>query len=386
MDRLLRQRLREARRSGRVVTSISSLPAELIGSVMEYACPYIIEPYTLCWWLQGFMRVACVNKSFLEGLKYVGSVELDLSNHNTVHNNYVEDTDFGHSIVPAYDIHVQRWCDIVRRRFRHVRSISDGGTRNLFSPRQTQMLVDCFASFPGLEDLRFYDADAVTVCVAFGANFRVGRFRNLKRLVLDSYLNNMLPRHYWGPPPQPKLSHVYARQQAKICFADLLSQLPPDRGMDLLLRGLYPSLLGTDDEWDLWATTFFDLISRGADVHSRDIICELASMHDFIHDVDCRTPARRRVYLDTIEKLLTVHGADPNACAATKAMWGWGRRPALWRIMDDLAGAKHSLEPDSDVNSGDMEHPDVMEDCIRFVMRVLDLHLQHGARCSAADP
>jgi len=88
MDRLVRLRQREARRGGeqRVVTTLSCLPAELLGNVVEFACPY--EVYgdlgilsNCSSWLSSLLHVGCTNSSFLEALKYIsgGRTSLELT-------------------------------------------------------------------------------------------------------------------------------------------------------------------------------------------------------------------------------------------------------------------------------------------------------------------
>ena len=85
MDRLVRLRQREARRGGeqRAVTTLSCLPAELLGNVVEFACPY--EVYgdlgilsNCSSWLSSLLHVGCTNSSFLEALKYISKLKIDI--------------------------------------------------------------------------------------------------------------------------------------------------------------------------------------------------------------------------------------------------------------------------------------------------------------------
>ena len=86
MDRLVRLRQREARRGGeqRAATTLSSLPAELLGNVVEYACPYKVLDLGhgifshRGSWLGDMLLVGCTNSTFLEALKYVGRLEIDI--------------------------------------------------------------------------------------------------------------------------------------------------------------------------------------------------------------------------------------------------------------------------------------------------------------------
>ena len=80
MDRLVRQRQRDARRSGRAVTSISSLPAELLGSIVKYACPYVSRGYGGYEgpYLATFLRVGCTNRGFLEAVQQVEQMRVDV--------------------------------------------------------------------------------------------------------------------------------------------------------------------------------------------------------------------------------------------------------------------------------------------------------------------
>ena len=105
---LLQQRLREAR-AGQS-TTCASLPPEILGSIVEYAFTHF--PYHHCdsWdgsWLGTLLRAGCINSSFLESLKYVGRLEVDLLERRWP--NKIGDQ----NMLPARcDADVRRWCDI----------------------------------------------------------------------------------------------------------------------------------------------------------------------------------------------------------------------------------------------------------------------------------
>ena len=78
MDRLLRRRQREARASGRAVTSLASLPSELVAKIAEYneRCGYRFDGV---WdsWLGRYLTFACVSKPCLEALQYVSRLRIN---------------------------------------------------------------------------------------------------------------------------------------------------------------------------------------------------------------------------------------------------------------------------------------------------------------------
>ena len=394
----MRLRQREARRGGenQSVTTFSSLPAELIGSVIEYACPDRFAPEIggqqrpqFGSWLAYLTCVGCVNKSCLEALKYVGTLQVDImpwASRAAPSRRHMIDTPAGRVAASTYDINVQRWCDVARRRLRHVRKIRSGGNCEYFNPRQTELLVDCFASFSSLESLRFLDCDLVAACVRMSANVREGRFRRLKRLDVF-WCYSSWPQQL-GRTQTPE--HVNLRYQAKICLQDLISQLPPDLGMDLMLKGPYPRLVGRDGDWDTWASKLFDLISRGADIRSRHMICEVAELIEMADYDISQFQQISETFYNIIERLLAVPGVDPNSCEICQPYYAHDTpfsRPVLWRIIDQIAGGRMNIEPDpEDITSGPRyDDPAVMEPVFRCSMRVLDLLLQHGAHCSCAD-
>ena len=392
MDRLVRLRQREARRGGenQSVTTFSSLPAELVGSVIEYACPGRSHPNGLHLgsWLGDLLCVGSVNKSCLEALKFVGKLKVDLM-PSTVRadapsSRHIMDTLAGRVAASTYDINVQRWCDIARRRFRHMREIRSGGNSLYFNPRQTELLVDCFTSFSCLESLEFLDCDLVAACVRMSANVREGRFCKLKRLRLHFCLGAW-PQQLGRTETE---DHVNLRYQAKICLRDLISQLPPDLGMDLLLAGSYPRMVDADGDWDNWASKLFDLISRGADIRSRHMLCQVAKLMTIADADSSQIQQISEKFYNIFERLLAIPGVDPNSCEICKpyAQATPFSRPVLWRIIDQIAAGRVNIEQDpDDWRPPRYDDPAVMEPVFRCSMRVLDLLLQHGAHCSCAD-
>ena len=381
----MRLRQREARRGGenQSVTTFSSLPAELIGSIIEFACPGRSHPNGLHLgsWLGDLLCVGSVNKSCLEALKFVGKLKVDLM-PSTVRadapsSRHIMDTLAGRVAASTYDINVQRWCDIARRRLRHVREIRSGGNSVYFNPRQTELLVDCFTSFSCLESLEFLDCDLVAACVRMSANVREGRFCKLKRLRLHFCL---------GPWPQQlnrteTQDHVNLRYQAKICLRDLISQLPPDLGMDLLLAGSYPRMVDTDGDWDIWESKLFDLISRGADIRSRHMLCKVAKLMIIANADSSQIQQISETFYNIFERLLAIPGVDPNSCEICKtyhngiALATPFSRPVLWRIIDQIAAGRMNIEQDPDNSWARYDDPAVMEPVFRCLMRVLDLLL-----------
>ena len=364
---LLQQRLREAR-AGQS-TTCASLPPELLASIVEHAFPYNHRLIYNGSWLGGLLRFGCTNSSFLESLKYVGRLEIDFMDQRWGTNGFEENE----YVLPArYDADVKRWCDIASRRLRHVVVVHVGRGSNTFNPVQTKSIVDCAASFPTLKDFEIKPGEAVATCMSVAANVRAGRFRNLRRLKLDCGQGDLSILKTKNP------ATFKARRTAKFAYEDLISQLPPDRGMDVLVLGQYQWLMeiGDEDGWDQWSSTFFDLVSKGADVHSRAIIGEIAHFLETPYD-GYRSPQRMDTFYSTVERLLTVHGVDINAPYEFTPHW---IRPPLWLILDGFAGVREELllfDEDGD--------PDAFEPLFRSFMRVLDLVVQHGARSSFDD-
>ena len=373
MDRLVRRRQREARRGrqGAAVTTLASLPAEVLGSIIERACA---SDYRRVASLRELTKFGCVSKSFLESLKYVSTLEIDVLKNVHSSPEFVS-TDAGLEAPATYDSAVQVWCDIARRRLQHVRRIDEKQTDIFFSPRQTQMLIDCVASFPSLEGLRSYDGDPVTVCVSMAAKVRTGGFRNLRHLVLHSSMYH---------PETPARAHF--RQRIKLCYRDLISQLPPALGMDLMTSGadvslhLYPSLLIDDGEWDVWASVLSDLLSRGvSDLHSRRILCELLDWQDFAYE---GSPSKLEAFSNVFETLLVEHGVDAD-CLVEKRKFLYPEmrfpRRALEQMLEELSKCISVYDGDSDDDDDYIDSQrEAIEPTIRFVMRTIDLFVRHG--------
>jgi len=379
MDRLVRLRQREARRGGeqRAVTTLSSLPAELLGSVLEYACPSVVREYGYDGsWLGSFLLVGCTNSTFLEALKYVGKLEIDV-----MHTRWPDELGKYQAMLPARcDADVRRWCEIASRRLRHVRVACVGGGRNAFTPVQAKLIVDCAASFPHLQHLEIHGLEAASCCMSITANLHAGRFSNLRRLKIE------YPSGDLSILSTRNSSTFNVRRIAKFAFDELVSQLAPDLGIDVLVNGVYPTLIeiGDEDTWDLWATTFFDLVAKGADVRSRSILRELAAMHEWPYDN--ASQKKMDVYYRTVETLLTVHRVDPNIWSGRTCGKYISDRPVLWMMLDSLAATRSRLEGDSDYDiSPSEEDPAVLEPVFRFLMRTIDLLVRHGARSSLAD-
>ena len=351
------------------LTTCASLPPELLASIVEYAFPYNHRLLYEGSWLGGLMRFGCTNSSFLESLKHVGRLEIDFMDQRWGTNGFEENE----YVLPARcDADVKRWCDIASRRLRHVVVVHVGRGSNTFNPVQTKSIVDCAASFPTLKDFEIKPGEAVATCMSVAANVRAGRFRNLRRLNLDCGQGDMSTLTCNEP------ATFKARRTAKFAYEDLISQLPLDRGMDVLVLGQYQWLMeiGDDDGWDQWSSMFFDLVSKGADVHSRAIIGEIAHFLEAPYD-GYRSPQRMDTFYSTVERLLTVHGVDINAPYEFTPHW---IRPPLWLILDGFAGVREELllfDEDGD--------PDAFEPLFRSFMRVLDLVVQHGARSSFDD-
>ena len=364
---LLQQRLREAR-AGQS-TTCASLPPELLAIIVEWAFPYNHRLIYNGSWLGGLLRFGCTNSSFLESLKYFGRLEIDFMDQRWGTNGFEENE----YVLPArYDADVKRWCDIASRRLRHVVTVHVGRGSNTFNPAQTKSIVDCAASFPNLKDFEIKPGEAVATCMSVAANVRAGRFRNLRRLKLDCGQGDLSILKTKNP------ATFKARRTAKFAYEDLISQLPLDRGMDVLVLGQYQWLMeiGDEDGWDQWVSMFFDLVSKGADVHSRAIIGEIAHFLETPYD-GYRSPKRMDTFYSTVERLLTVHGVDINAPYEFTPHW---IRPPLWLILDGFAGVREELllfDEDGD--------PDAFEPLFHSFMRVLDLVVQHGARSSFDD-
>ena len=370
----MRQRQRDARRSGRAVTSISSLPAELLGSIVKYACPYVSRGYGGYEgpYLATFLRVGCTNRGFLEAVQQVEQMRVDVMDR-IGRDVYIAARSHGF-LDARWDGVVARWCDIASRRFRNVRRFSEGGRGTGFSPTQTKAIVDCAASFPNLEELVLYDCEIVSSCVSIVANVRRGKFRHLRRLELAACSGPMNLNEMMATDSK--------RQIANFVIRELISQVPPDLGVEVLMMESTHRLLGKDHEWDLWASTFLDLVSRGADLRSRRIFKDLVSIYDYF--TVATPPARFDMHYNLVEQLLAVHRIDPNYCEVAEAPWGRFRRPPLYHFVGLIATGRMMIESDEEYGPA-QEDPVALEPRFRFYMRVIDLLLRHGARCSSAD-
>ena len=149
---------------------------------------------------------------------------------------------------------------------------------------------------------------------------------------------------------------------------------------------------GDEDGWDQWSSMFFDLIEKkGADVRSRPILGEIAHFLESSH-VGYRSARRYEAFYSTVERLITVHGVDPNypyplpndpyrhPLEDDEPWRSWTCSP-LWRIMDALDLFCDEIEDDN----GHTHDPDALEPMYRPFVRVLDLLVQHGARSASAD-
>jgi hypothetical protein len=239
------------------------------------------------------------------------------------------------------------------------------------------MLFDCFAAFPGLEGLRLCDPEPFTACASMAAKVSAGRFGNLRHLVLHSRWSSMGYPESFAPEQE---YHVNFRQRIKLCYRDLIiSQLPPDLGMDLFLNGIYPRLLEKDGDWDVWASVLSDLLSRGPDLHSRRILCELLDMQDFAYE---RIPAKENAFYSAFETLLVVHGVDPD-CLVEKRKFLYPEmrfpRRALEQMLEELSKCISVYDGDSDDDDDYIDSQrEAIEPTIRFVMRTIDLFVRHG--------
>ena len=374
---LLQQRLREAR-AGQRSTTCASLPPELLASIVEYAVPYNHRIAAAAWggsWLGSLLRLGCTSSSFLESLKYVGRLEIDLLARRWRSPGI---GDYGSMLPARCDAYIGRWCAIASRRLRHVRVVHECGGCNCFNPVQTKLIMVCAASFPSLEVFQVDNCELVTTCTTIAANVRAGRFSNLRRLDIDGHGDLCITER-----DVPSTFNV--RRIAKLAFEELISVLPPDLGIDLLVKGVYSDLMeiGDEDTWDLWASTFWDLVAKGADVRSRPILGDVVRVHEFRNGTEGnRPPKQLDAFYSTVEQLLTVHGADPNSLDPVR------RRRPLWMILGSLADAIALTRPgdDSDESDDDPEFDaEELEPLFRHFMRTIDLFVRHGAKSSRAE-
>ena len=79
-------------------------------------------------------------------------------------------------------------------------------------------------------------------------------------------------------------------------------------------------------------------------------------------------------FYSTVERLLTVHGADPNSLAES-----------LWLMLERLSEALRAIEDDSDDSDYVPEFDaEALEPLFRHLMRTIDLLVRHGARSPKA--
>ncbi len=369
---LLQQRLREAR-AGQRSTTCASLPPELLGSIVEYAIPYNHRIAAAAWggsWLGSLLRLGCTSSSFLESLKYVGRLEIDLLARRWRSPGI---GDYGSMLPARCDAYIGRWCAIASRRLRHVRVVHECGGCNCFNPVQTKLIVECAASFPGLELFQVDNCELVTTCMTIAANVRAGRFSNLRRLDVEGYGGDLFIEH------RDDTSTFNLRRIAKLAFEELISVLPPDRGIDCLVEGVYTDLMeiGDEETWDQWVSTFFDLVAKGADVRSRPILVEVVRAYEYRY-LRWRpsSPKKMEAFYSTVERLLTVHGVDPNSLAES-----------LWLMLERLSEALREIEEHSDDESDHVPEFDAeaLEPLFRHFMRTIDLLVRHGGKSPRAE-
>ena len=269
------------------------------------------------------------------------------------------------------DADVRRWCDIASRRLRHVQVVRDRGGSNAFNPLQTKLIVDCAASFPNLQLFQLRNCEVVTTCTTIAAHVRAGRFSNLRRLDVEGFGGDLFSEF------RDDSSTFNVRRIAKLAFEELISVLPPDRGIDCLVEGVYTDLMeiGDEETWDQWVSTFFDLVAKGADVRSRQILVEVVRVYKYRYlKWQPPTPKKMEAFYSTVERLLTVHGADPNSLAES-----------LWLMLERLSEALRAIEDDSDDSDYVPEFDaEALEPLFRHLMRTIDLLVRHGARSPKA--
>ena len=75
-------------------------------------------------------------------------------------------------------------------------------------------------------------------------------------------------------------------------------------------RGIYGSDGNRlEDTWDQWASTFFDLVAKGADVRSRPILVEVVRAYERRYFKLATIISKEDGgFYSTVERLLTVHG------------------------------------------------------------------------------
>ena len=384
MDRLLRLRQREARTSGRAVTSLVSLPSELVAKIVEYneRCGYRFDGV---WdsWLGRYLTFACVSKTCLEALQYVSRLRINFP-FAPIPQSAIAGTGRGTVLDAQYDAIVMRWCDIVSRRFRNVLRVENmSDVRKTMNPAQTVAIVDCVASFPHLQEFELWAGNAISASESIKAHLRAGRFQNLRclRFHCKTSVGRVWTADLFWHVGQSSRLPVHL---VKTAVRSLMSDLPVDLCLDVLLWGIYPRMALIDDELESWASMFFDLVARGADVHSRRILWEVA------RNFPVSGPAERlNVLCDMVEKLLVVHGADPNCMASDPYFYAFRTYkylpPVLWEILDWLNFQHGIIVGDISIDSDDSDADIDNEQVVQVLMRIIDLLVRHGGRCSADD-
>ena len=249
------------------------------------------------------------------------------------------------------------------------------GSSRVLGPDQTRMIVDLAASFPCLEELEIDEVDPVVFCEQVRAHLRAGRLSGLRSLVFE-----------WNDSTY-SFSRA-TRREVKSNIRDLMSELPVDRAMDLLLRGLYPRLLmnpGPEyfdrpgEEADIarlgqeeWGRALFELVSRGADIRSRPILHEaLDVLTRELRHLDCYTrpfipsDAQFVCLYETLEALIA-RGADPHLCPEDRGC----------TVLYDVLG---TLNDTLDYTRHSPYRREKLEPLFGFAMRLIDLLVRHGA-------
>ena len=352
-------------------TTIASLPKEVLAIVVEYASVddgddsdtederdddgANVSFESKLSWLGGLLRIGCVNRSFLEALKYVSTLKIEVLQRRRR---------------GRFDDCVQRWCGIASRRLSGVLHISTVSTRRVFGPDQTRTIVDCAASFPGLRELVIDDVDPVAFCEQLRVQLRAGRLGGLRSLDLKPFASGFE-------------RGAYGKRKTRSAIQDTLQEIPADLAMELLLKGLYPRMQASHEgNYNEWTHEFFEVLSRGADIQSRPILYETLDMvvreynagRLYVDGPQSLSVVFARLY-DTLEALIA-RGAEPNVCVAARG-YDWRRGTVLWHILDMLfeKWSYHRNVPD-DAES---------QLLFSFLMRTIDLLVRHGANSSRDD-
>ena len=376
-------------RMGTLDDKISTLPSEILGIVVEYACP---DPQrgsrrdVARWYgslLGGLLLVGCVNRSFLEALKYVSTLAVDNLTNCPSARDLIEDPipfdpRFADRTMDArFDGHVQRWCDIASRRLGGGVLRMTCYSSRVYGPDQTRRIVDCAASFSGLEELVIYDVDPLCFWQQLRIHLRAGRLGCLRSLAF-----------YWTH----HFDYFYLREEVRLAFRDLLKELPVELAMGLLLKGLYPRLLMNFDRrasevlldrsaeaaetarlgQEEWGRALFELVSRGADIRSRPILHEaLDVLTRELRHLDCYTrpfipsDAQFVCLYETLEALIA-RGADPHLCPEDRGC----------TVLYDVLG---TLNDTLDYTRHSPYRREKLEPLFGFAMRLIDLLVRHGA-------